>query len=94
MTQQIRRLATVAALGVSVTAAIVSAGQSAAVQTSRPITLAVAGATSSAPSLAALDRIVVAVWPAALPATLINDEPRKAVFHAISRDGRTCGACR
>ncbi len=78
----IRRILTAAAFGASVISAFVAGGHSAAaVQNIRQTTLGVPGASNAAPSLAVLDRTVVAVWPAALEGGSVN------VYAATSTDG-------
>ncbi|RPI49725.1 MAG: exo-alpha-sialidase [Acidobacteria bacterium] len=84
------RILTATAFVAGVAAAIVSSGDSAAaVQNMRQTTLGVPGAGNSAPSLAVLDRTVVAVWGAALQGGAAN------VYIATSADaGATFSAPR
>ena len=65
MPTSIRRVLTASTFAAGVCVVVASAGDSAlAVQRTAQTTLAVPGAANSAPSLAVLDRIVVAVWSA------------------------------
>jgi hypothetical protein len=81
MKTHIRRVVTAAALATGVSTAAAAGGDLLlAVQKPSQTTLAVTGAASSAPSLAVLDRTVVAVWPA------VKDGEAN-VYVAVSSDG-------